>query len=139
MRKLLAWALAVTLTAPLAGCFTIHHAVEDSLSPVEFSHSEGNRRNHFSEEGRNFYVLYGLLPVAQTSTEALLQKYARKGTRISNLRIEQAFTPLDIGLSLGINTVAGMMTLGIAPWFGIYTRTVRYEGDVVNVPEEAAE
>lgn len=139
MRKLLAWALAATLTAPLAGCYTIHHAVEDSLTPVEFSHSEGDRRSHFSEEGRNFYILYGLLPIVHTSTDAMLQKYVRKGTRISNLRVEQAFTPMDFGLSLGINTVAGMMTMGFAPWLGILTRTVRYEGDVVNAPEEAAD
>lgn len=138
MRMFMVGLLAVALLAPLGGCYSIRHVVEDGAGSVAFSHQGGDRRYHFTEEGRNYYLLYGLLPIYQVRADTLLEKHVRRGATLANLRIEQQLGPVDVGITVGVNLAAGAVTAGLGSILGFSSRTVRYEGDVFN-REEVAE
>ncbi len=126
----LAIAVSVALAAPLTGCYSIKHYVDDSGTPVETTSSGGSVRYHFKEEGRYYYLLYGLLPVWSDKTETLLGKHTVPGTKVANLKITQQFGPMDILLTVGVGILGGV-------YLGFVTRSVAYEGDVVNDLEAA--
>lgn len=128
-----------------SGCYSVKYYVEDSPTPVEVTSGAGRFRYHFKEEGRNYFLIYGLLPVWGDKTETLLSKHMVRGSRISNLKVTTQIGALDILLSAGVNLLIlftltpglGIMAPYVAGPLGIGTRTVSYEGDVVDDAEAA--
>lgn len=137
----LALALAVTLAT--SGCYSVKYYVEDSPTPVEVTSGAGRFRYHFKEEGRNFFMIYGLLPVWGDKTDTLLSKHMVRGSRISNLKVTTQVGVFDFLLSAGVNLVIvatltpglGLMAPYVAGPLGLGTRTVTYEGDVIDDTE----
>lgn len=140
-RTLLALAMAATLSTP--GCYSVKYQVEDSPTPVEMTHGSGRFRYHFKEEGRHYFMVYGLLPIAQDKTETVLAKHMVRGSRISNLKVTHQMSIWDYLISVGVNFVVilgltpafGPMAVYVAGPLGLGTRTVTYEGDVIDDTE----
>lgn len=116
-------ALASALVSSLAGCYTMRHYVDDPTSEVSMGSVSGETQYHFREEGRYFYVIGGLVPVFSPKANDLIAKHKRRGVKISNLKIEQQYSPVDIGL----NIVFSYITFGL-----VQSMSIAYEGDVVS-------
>lgn len=123
-KRLLAMSIAIAFTMLTSGCYSMQHYVQNARGDVSFgdTESEGDRDYHFREEGRYFYILWGLVPVVSPKADEMLSKHTRKGTKIRNLKVEQQYGPVDIG----INILSNWFTLGL-----IQSWSVAYEGDVV--------
>lgn len=123
-RALLSLVASAVLALPLSGCYTMRHYVESPVGEVSMGPTSGETKYRFKEEGRYFYVLGGLIPVHSPRTSDLLSKHQRRDVKISNLRIEQQYAPVDIG----INLLSSYLLLGL-----LQSMTITYEGEVVEV------
>jgi len=123
-------ALASALCISLSGCYTMHHYVDDPAGEVSLGPVSGDQQYHFKEEGRYFYIVGGLVPVFSPKTGDLLAKHKRRGAKISNLKIEQQYGPVDIG----INFVSSVFLWGL-----VQSLSISYEGDVIDSGREGAE
>lgn len=138
-------ALALAAALALPGCYSVKYHVEDSPSPVEITAGAGRLRYHFKEEGRNYFLVYGLLPFWGDKTEALLAKHMIRGSRVSNLKITNQVTFTDVLVSLGVGVgltlvltpVLGMAAPYVVGPLGLGIRTTTLEGDVIDDVEAA--
>ena len=139
------FALAVATTIAASGCYSVKYHVEDSSTPIEETAGSGRFRYHFKEEGRNYFIGLGLLPIWGDRTETMLARHMVRGSRISNLKITNQFGAMDVLLSAGSYfllavTLAPVFYLGtpyVALPLALGSRTVTYEGDVVDDVEAA--
>ena len=122
IKSIIRLALASTLALSLSGCYTMRHFVDDPSNEVSMGPVSGEERYHFKEEGRYFYVISGLVPVFSPKVNDLIAKHKRKGAKISNLKVEQQYGPVDIG----INIVSSAFLFGL-----VQSMSITYEGDVV--------
>lgn len=121
-KRVLATSMALAITMLTSGCYSMQHYVQNAGGEVSFTDNVGERDYHFREEGRYFYILWGLVPVVAPKADDLLAKHTRKGMKIRNLKVEQQYGPVDFAVSI----LSNWFTLGLIQSWG-----VAYEGDVV--------
>ncbi|MGC8894942.1 MAG: hypothetical protein ACP5QG_08880 [candidate division WOR-3 bacterium] len=118
MKKLIAGLLLIGF---LTGCATViveaPMGAENTVSLT--SKPSGGSSQHFTVQKKVWYVLWGLVPITNNSTDDMISQVSQGGKDVRNMKVTVQYTLIDwlIGACLG----------GIS----IMTNTVTVEGDVV--------
>jgi len=91
----------------LSGCYTMRVQAPSGSGAVSLSDvPQARKTGHFKEKHRVWYALWGLVPMNDETTDAVLADKVR-GQEVSNLSVTMQVTPLDVLISLftGIATI----------------------------------